>query len=260
MLLPTVSLGFFYLLVAEEGKFLPKRSSNSSEQGFNIIIDISREKLKGRDIIDMGKKIKKVLFLFILAVGFCLTGCNSSLPQRNFVDANLLIDLNVMPQNWGIAEYNEDNRDVDSKNQVSGAYITFYAKSVPYFARASEHVYRYRSSNESSKYYKKFMKRYFNDKSVYRTSKWITPTELSFTSISAKQWHYACAGSNFFISPNSQSSQLCIYLAQYNEYVVFFTITTQEDSSIFITLLDVESVIRAIDQKMNILWNEERSR
>lgn len=191
---------------------------------------------------------RRFWFVIVLLASM-LFGCGSA-PQRAFSDSDLLIDSSVMPDGWSFGEVLANVHD--SEGQESGASVGFFAESPPLVARALEHVYCYSSSRTASRHYNRFEATYFNDDSIYRTSPWQVPPGFTFSSASADQWRFGCAGSNFSIGPQSgTSSVICDYLAQHDEFLVFFGVTIEIDDQSFMTLAELATVIEAIDQKMS---------
>jgi hypothetical protein len=190
-------------------------------------------------------KMKKCL-LFIL---ISLLVCNCAPPSRNFKDSDLLINQSAMPANWTLVE--TDN-SVENEGQKSGAFIAFQFEGTSYWDRGGEKIYRHSDSLTAAFRYKQFENDYFNDKSVYRTTPWQVPDGFEFSSSLAKQWRLACAGSNFGIPDSQIPDKLCIYLAQYDEFLVFFSITKEVNGESTITIEQVASIVKAIDEKMEI--------
>jgi hypothetical protein len=187
-------------------------------------------------------------WLVTASVAILLVACGST-PHRTFSDADLLVSPSVVPSDWSLDQVYESVHD--SEGQESGAAIGFLAESPPYIARALETVYRYSSTGKAVGYYERFERAYFNDASIYRTSPWEVPPGFVFSSASAHQWRFGCAGSNFSIGPESgRRSVICNYLAQYDEFLVLFTVTMEIDDHSFMTLTELTTVIEAIDQKV----------
>jgi len=200
--------------------------------------------------------IGKTTFIFCLClilISIVSTGCGAS-KQRNFADADLLIDESAMPNDWSLAErsYNMTVKE----GQESGAYITFYYTGTSLFVRGGEDVYRYKNNKRAAWHYKRFETDHFNDASVYRTTPWQVPEGFHFSSSSSEQWRFACAGSNFTVgSITGNTSTVCIYLAQYDEFLVFFSITIERDGAIFISIEQIISILDALDQNMGQYLN-----
>jgi hypothetical protein len=155
-----------------------------------------------------------------------------------------------MPSGWTLDRIIQSIND--NEGQGSGASAGFSAESPPYYARALESLYRYDSSGKVARHYDRFEQTYFNDDSIYRTTPWDVPVGFSFSSSTATKWRFGCAGSNFNIGPqDGTTSTICNYLAQYDEFLVFFTVTIQIDDQSFLTTSELVSLVEAIDQKIS---------
>jgi hypothetical protein len=192
--------------------------------------------------------IRRWMWGYLVLIIMVISGCSST-PKRTFFDYDLLIDQNVMPNNWLMAE----SSDIASSNegQVSGAYINFYAVGTPYLARGGEEVFRYSTKQRAAWQYSRFVETFFNNNSPYRTTPWELPDVFDFSSSFADKWKFACAGSDFTIgSSTGETSTLCLYLAQYEEFIISFEITTAINNKALITLDQITPIIETIDGKI----------
>lgn len=186
----------------------------------------------------------------LLAYLALLYGCGSA-PERSFADADLLIDESDLPNGWALTQTGVIERTTDDEGQESGASVSFYATDTTYSARMIERVFRYRSTHDASWHYSRQEKESLNDKGFYRTTPWQTPPGFTFTSALASQWRFACAGSSFTLGLDpSTHSTICVYLAQYDEFLIFFSAKMEIDGQTLITVSELEQVIEAIDRKM----------
>jgi len=182
---------------------------------------------------------------------FCtlLSGCLHA-PERNFSDADLLIDASEMPDRWAVR--NSIDATEDEEGQASGAEIIFYVVDTPYFARSGERVYRYTSEQRAAWHYERIRNTYFNDNRASLTTPWTIPEGFTFVSVLADQWRFGCAGASFSPVPEmGANSTNCIYLAQYQEFLVFFTITTEVDADVMIDTEDIVRIVKAMDARMD---------
>ena len=183
-------------------------------------------------------------FLIIVIVA-SLIGCTTP-PPRDFVDADLLIDVSSLPENWKVAESGKIDEE---EGQISGAYISFYATDTSLFVRSGEDIYRY-SSNRWASYHYKRMLPLWKGPSV-RGTEWQTPDSFNFSSRTAGQWHFACHKSFSPFGPEfGKESTICVLFARYEEFIVRFVIPLQVDDQQFFTVDQVEMIIEAIDQKV----------
>jgi hypothetical protein len=140
----------------------------------------------------------------------------------------------------------------DEEGQESGAKIIFYVVDTHYLARSGEEVYRYNSEQRAARHYERIRNTYFNDDRASLTTPWTIPEGFTFVSVFADQWHFGCAGSNFSPVPEMGAQRtICIYLAQYQEFLVFFTITTEVDAEIMIDIKDIVHIVEAMDARMD---------
>ncbi len=193
----------------------------------------------------MSQNFVKNYFLIIL-ISLFICSCSSS--PRNFKDTDLLIDQSVMPANWILID---TDSSVEPEGQNSGAYITFQYENTPYNIRGREKVFRYSDNVSAAWHYKRLESYYFNNDSVHFSTPWESPDGFEFSSSLAKQSRFACA-EDFGTSDNQISGKFCSYLAQYDEFLVFFSITRELKETSAITIEQITSIISSIDEKMNI--------
>jgi hypothetical protein len=188
------------------------------------------------------------MWRYLVMVIMVISGCSTS-PKRTFSDYDLLIDQNVMPNNWSLAESSDSASS--NEGQVSGAYINFSAVGTPYLVRGGEQVFRYSTKQRAAWQFSRFVHTFFNDNSPYRITPWELPDGFDFSSSFADKWKFACAGSGFTIgSSTGETSTLCLYMAQYEEFVISFEITTAINNEGLITLDQITPIIETIDAKI----------
>jgi hypothetical protein len=197
--------------------------------------------------------VKNFYRLLIIAVIASLIGCTT--PQlRDFADANLLIYVSSLPENWKIAESGKID---DEEGQISGAYINFYATNTPLFVRSSENIYHYSSGQKAFKHYQRMLALYQGVQA--RGTEWQTPTSFNYSSNLADQWHFACQ--NWFppFGPEFGKERIiCVLLARYEEFIVRFMVPMQVDDQQFFTVDQVELIVEAIDQKVKIYLQSDQ--
>lgn len=188
-----------------------------------------------------------ICLVVVIAV-IAISGCVSA-PKRNFTDSNLLIDQTVMPPNWPVVEQSDSE---ENEGQVSGAYIIFANTETPYLDRAEEDVFHYSSASRAEWQYNRLKGYYFYDGGSYQTTPYHTPSGFIFSSSSAQRWKFACSDSNFTLGTSARKTSTdCEYLAQYQEFVIRFGITTEVDNTQFITIAQTVPIIKAIDFKIS---------
>jgi len=188
------------------------------------------------------------LFLTISFWAMFISSCVTA-PQRDFSDADLFLSNSNLPKGWEVA--GRFPKVTDNEGQKSGGVVSFYALDTVYDARITQRIYRYDSDGTAGRHYARFETGMFSDESVYRTTPWITPEEFTFSSQAAKQWRFACAGSNFTIGPSTGTySTICRYLAQYDEFLVIIYVDLEIDNEVFISVPEIATVILSADQQM----------
>jgi hypothetical protein len=199
----------------------------------------------------MRKSVDLRIPLIILCLGF-LWGCGSA-RERTFADADLLIEAHNMPEHWAVAEYSATTRD--EEGQISGAYISFYYTETAFFVRGGEDIYRYGSISRADRHYRRLEDSVFTPNIRQTVS--VVPEGFTFSSITADQWRFACHESTFSPTPEFGNVRtICQFLAQYDEFIVYFTITTQVEDEAMTTIDQVQSIIETIDQKMGRFLTE----
>lgn len=202
-------------------------------------------------MINIQKPKVGITIVITTLVVFCslLRGCGNSSPERDFADADLLIDEVDMPEGWKEAEYT-DNYPYDTEGARNLAYRNFSFEPTTYLVKAGHDVYRYRNPFYARRGYTAYEKRYMGQRPS-DLSPWETPSEFNVTDSVALQWRFACKYSSFAPAPEfGNKSRICMFLGQYEEFIIVFSATTEVDSTTFITLKEVSNIITIIDQKM----------
>jgi hypothetical protein len=192
------------------------------------------------------KQSKRIMRAILLVALSLQLSCNA--PQRTFMDADLLIDEQAVPEGWETIK--RENELSGNEGQESGADLTFQFVDTDYLVRGGETIYHYSSSRKAVRHYNRFFDIYFNDTNP-RTSTWQIPPDFAFSSTTADQWHFACTDSTFTIGPaTGDISHLCVYLAQYEEFLIYFSITRKRDDEVFIGIKDISDIVSAMDAQM----------
>ncbi len=178
-----------------------------------------------------------------------LIGCINSSPERDFADVDLLINEPDMPEGWREAEYT-DNYPYDTEGAENLAYRTFSFEPTTYLVKAGHDVYRYQNPFYAGRGYTAYENRYMGQRPS-DLSPWETPSEFNLTDSVAHQWRFACKYSSFAPAPEfGNKSRICMFLGQYEEFVIEFSATTEVDGTTFITIEEVSNIVTIIDQKM----------
>ena len=201
---------------------------------------------------------EKNLFLYwirLILIGMLLISCIQH-TQRDFTDADLLIDKAEIPNDWSVFEVSSEW--LSNEGQESGVDLIFQANNTELLVRGGETIYRYKNSLIALWNYKRFERENFNDQGYYVTSRWVIPDGFTFTGSVADRWRFACAGDNFSLgSLTGKTSTICIYLAQYEEFLVFSPITIERDGVYYITMEEITHLVDAIDHKMGQYLNQQ---
>jgi hypothetical protein len=197
------------------------------------------------------KNPKKLLLSFfiiiIISSIFLLAGCVKA-PKRSFATQELLFDPKVMPETWKLIEL--ENKNPINEGQEDGSYITFQKSDTVFFARAGEDIYRYYNNEKAKQQYKRFIGLYL-EKQARDLSDWQAPNNFHFISALTDNWKFACANHEEILNlDKSGTSVICRYIAQYEEFLVSFTIRKDADGQELIEMDNIERIIEAIDQQM----------
>ena len=192
-----------------------------------------------------------ILFLTILSIvsTLFLSGCGKPAPKRDFPDSELLLKLSDLPEGWVAAESTDNYIEKDYAEQYSLRYYQY--SLTKYLVKSGEDLYRYKNLGIAYNNYKRLKKYYFSQ-SARDLTPWETPPEFRFTSSSTERWHFACGVSTFSPAPEfGKKRKICMYIAQYDEFVVKFGVTIEVDDQVFMNIQDVTKIIETIDQRMS---------
>jgi hypothetical protein len=204
---------------------------------------------------DRGKpmNIKRNFWIILVLLFNLLTGCRSA-PQRDFSDRDLLIDEQAMPENWEFLE-SAASKELFRVGELSGARISFQAKNSPYYiVRGGEDIYRYSSSFRAAWRYKAISKSHLTPNIAGEV--WSKPDEIEFVSPWADRQVIVCQERESKLwGEFSGYRNVCEYLAQYDEFLISFIITTSVEGQQYITMDEVEKIIEEVDQKVGAYLN-----
>ncbi len=195
------------------------------------------------------KSIKKS-FVSLFGVLLLITGCAKS-PHRNFLDQDLLFNASVLPAGWEFVDKNDISYG-DTEGQISGAYEHYYNALSPYWNRVGETVYRYANASKARWHYGRMEKELFNDQNYYSSSPWQVPSAVTFTSQSADHWRFGCAGSTFLY----ENDVNCVYLAQYDEFIIQITFAHQVNGEENISLENIQQILNHVDELVTLKLSE----
>ena len=178
-------------------------------------------------------------FSMVLAVILLVVGC-TSIPHADVKPNDLLIDLSILPSKWYTVSSSSDPPD-EYFGYESGADIWFNGKTNEDLIVAAHYVYRFSSERRAANIYERQLPVWFNSRSVASATPWHAPEELSYQSVIADQYHFACHVSDIGYT------EICQAMGQYDNFlVIFHTHVTPE----YMTYADIESILEAIDAHM----------
>lgn len=165
---------------------------------------------------------------------------------------DLMVDVSVFPQGWyvffGPATIPERAR----RGERGSLYIVFYPEGFESGIDGAYHeVYRYRNETDAAiAFYSEFLGNEFPNLREAMITSWAVPEEWSYESSTADRFKFACAEFEIL----DRLSRSCKAVAQYDEYIsVFRTHVSPE----YMTLEDLERVLRAIDERMALYLAED---
>ncbi len=177
-------------------------------------------------------RMRKLSLLGVLLLSVALLACRAlqKPPKHDCPIKSLVLDETVFPP---------------------GSHASFLESPLPYAAWASagrtiylprgianHDVYQHKTPKLAAEDFLANKKARFAEDE--HTGPWSTPSEVSYRSPIADQYYVACG--------NEWGAQLCIMVAQYEEYYVLVTAHISEDG---MTYADLEKVLRAVDEKMS---------
>jgi hypothetical protein len=184
----------------------------------------------------------------LIVVFNLLISCRSA-PQRDFSDKDLLIDEQAMPETWKLSD-SAAAKELFREGEVSGAYINFQFKNSPYYiVRGGEDVYRYSSSFRAAWRYKAISDSHLTPNIAGEV--WSKPDEIDFVSPWADRQLIVCQERESKLwGEFGGFRNICEYLAQYDDFLISFMITTSVEGQEYITMEEVESIIEEVDHKV----------
>jgi hypothetical protein len=185
--------------------------------------------------------ISSTIFLIVSVISGCATNLHSDV-----ADMELLISPSDFPEDYRIVDIS--TKPVHREGQVSEAYIIMTSTRVNVIARGGETVYRFRSYSQAIQTYKRFQ--IYLQKTAYSIPI-PTPEDFSFESKFTKLWAFGCSIDSFKPSTDTaDSTEICVFIAQYDEFFIFFSIAVKVDGVETITINDVNKLLKAIDKEM----------
>ena len=169
--------------------------------------------------------------------------------EQNFQDWELMITENDLPAGWKTSEiYKSMN---ESEGQESGATFTWGLELENKNPRMMEKVYRYSSEYQAYRKFYQFSETYLGS-SKDEDLNYLKGYDLS--QLRATVWDFGCL--NLFPSSDSELLIDCSFLAQYDEFVINFSVHVKKNDYIYISSDDLYAVIIRIDEKISSYLNE----
>jgi len=185
--------------------------------------------------------LKSEAIWFLLVCACFLSACQT--PVYPSID-ELLVEVSVFPAGWKAVEpdWTHPPQAPWSGRTSMIEYISqdFYSVAGK-GAVAGEEIRQFDSPQAAAEEYRRRVAGKFQD--TEWSTPWTMPVELSFESVAANQYRYACsiAGEGELAQPQ------CVYIAQYGVYVVYFGVAIYDTTAI--TYADLDPIFEAIDER-----------
>ncbi len=196
--------------------------------------------------------MKRVLALLIIAL-WVFTCCTTRQPIAEYPPIDqLLIDETPFPTGWvaGLPDTNFPPLAPWTSGRKESEYVyrSFYDPSGS--GAGNIVIQRFRCTQDAAREYEHEIEVTFRD--TEWNTPWIAPSGLTFWSVAADQYRYACSleGTAELARPE------CAYIAQYGVYVLKFHIDLYDTR--MITYTDLLPVFRALDERMTLALDSKR--
>ena len=182
-----------------------------------------------------------IIGFFLIAIGIFYFYISSGTVKRDFQDWELLISENDLPAGWKlIEEYKSIN---DNEGQKSGAQYIWGLEAGNEYSRTSERIYHFSNEYWSYRKFLQWVETYIpsnKDEEVFIL------TGYDFSQLHANTWDFGCedvSPSEFWIN--------CVYVAQYDEFMLDFSVFGQINDQLFISSDQLFAIIIRIDDKIS---------
>jgi len=191
------------------------------------------------------KKIKMAVILILFCIS--LSACSIK-SKQNIQPFELLIGKEVIPEGWEEVEYSEET--AENEGQEIGSYIIFQQTDSEFFVRIGESIYKYSSIRKAKWHYNRFLKNFFN-KNYYDLTEWVKPYDFNFESAYTDNWQFACAiKQEIFQLDESKTSEICQFIAQYDEFLVYSSIKKASDDVEHLSYIEILNLIIEMDRNI----------
>jgi len=174
--------------------------------------------------------------VLLLVLSIATVACQPQYPPIE----ELLIDISVFPEGW-IEDVEGPGPDPSAPwggiRSVERTTLFFHSPT----AGAQENIERYKSNSMARDEFARRLRIVFQDHPDYGPYR--APDELSYTSLIAEQYFFACVYADNYPFPFYG----CQYLTQYGPYVVYFHAGWNLDE---MDPQEFENILKAIDKKM----------
>ncbi len=188
------------------------------------------------------ERVARKTVIIATAVAMILTayGCSFGRPRppkRSFTPEDLLIDSDIMPSGWELADPTFPAGD-DLCTDESAA-IRFSVTNESQSMRGGTHsVYRYLSQD--------IAQRTFKVKCLAHTRILDQVNEWTYQSPVAEQSHFGCH------NMAGNAGLACEWAAQYEEYIVVFGVAMSPGEVSPTNIEQIEYIVKAIDERMTL--------
>jgi hypothetical protein len=190
----------------------------------------------------MNKIRKPIILIAIVIMALCCTllilpliGVSSNIPQGSCSVRELLLDINLFPEETTMSTV---ERDPDYG--LAEASRTFIILSEAF--EAYQYI-QYHSSPLSA--WEIYTYNYAIFKEDKYSGPWSIPEEITTKSKIADQYHFAC-------SKNTTFGDQCFLTARYRRYYVFLRVNLSQG----FTVKDIEPLLQTIDSRMSACINK----
>jgi hypothetical protein len=178
-----------------------------------------------------------ILTMALIVLCLVLLGVTRSC---RFLTRSKLISIDAFPPGWQTDA--KDPQPVPSaplggRGSIESITQSFY---LPDRAGADEEIYLFENSQRASRYYADTVERGFLQ--TEWDDPWTIPNEVSYRGSKADQSHFACDESTS-VTP----MRGCLYIGQYNSYVVVFGVSWGPGYSV--SYADLEKLLQAVDEE-----------
>lgn len=186
------------------------------------------------------KNWRVALTMFTTLAMLLLTACRIRFweplaPERSFTPEDLLIDQEIVPPGWELTEPTFPAGDTLCTTECATRGFTVSDDESP-IRYGGHDVYRYRSTGIARRTF---------DKIYLAMSRSLDPmSEWTYQSPVAERSHFGCD------SMAGDARMFCEWGAQYEEYIILFSVGMSSDEVSLGSIEQMEEIVRAIDARM----------